>query len=192
MPSFCRGGYRAPGAVGMTVFGVVPPEISREDRRKSDLSKVLVLTTRALLRPGIKPRRGPILLGASSGMWQEWEHWLQAHTAIALWLAAGGTAANTMFRYLPRLLLELIAIRARDPATRAVCLETIRLRRRDAASLPTYLNPSAAGHEPAGGSSATPACATPACSRCESPSEQAAGRRPGRIRRARGSGVQTH
>lgn len=32
MPSFCRGGYRAPGAVGMTVFGVVPPEISIGER----------------------------------------------------------------------------------------------------------------------------------------------------------------
>ena len=89
-------------------------------------------------------------------MWRQWEHRLQAHSVIALWLAAGGAAANTVIRQLPRLILEIVAIRTRDPATRSVCLETIRLRRRDAASLPTYLNPPIADCRSMGPSAATP------------------------------------
>lgn len=43
-------------------------------------------------------------------------------------------------RFLPRPLLELAAFATRDEHRRLVCLEMIRLRHKDAASLPSYLD----------------------------------------------------
>jgi hypothetical protein len=75
------------------------------------------------------------------------EHWLLAHTSIGMLVVIGVAVIAAAFRYLPRPLLELAAVLTRDPQRRLLYLELIRLRRRDAASLKSYL-PEPPGPEP--------------------------------------------
>lgn len=78
-------------------------------------------------------------------MWHYAEHWLQAHAAIGL--ATGGIMA--FLRYLPKPLLELVVMFSKDEDRRLFCLELLRLRRKDAASIASYL-PDQADNAPAG------------------------------------------
>lgn len=72
-------------------------------------------------------------------MWSVAEHMLQAHGVVGAWLVGGGLLLYSAAKYLPRPILEVIALLTKDERRRLVCLEMIRLRRKDAASLPTYL-----------------------------------------------------
>jgi hypothetical protein len=72
-------------------------------------------------------------------MWMIAEHLLHAHRVLLLWLAVGGAVTSAVFRYLPRGILELVVVLAKDNERRLAALEAIRLRRKDAATLPPYV-----------------------------------------------------
>jgi hypothetical protein len=69
-----------------------------------------------------------------------WKHWVEAHAVLTVWIATAGTLGSVTVGRVLRAVLELVAIRARDRNTRLAALEAIQLRRRDAASLSSYIS----------------------------------------------------
>lgn len=69
------------------------------------------------------------------------EQWIQAHAAVVGWLMVGGSVLAALGRYLPRVVLELLAAWSKDERRQRLCLEMLRLRRKDAATLASYLDP---------------------------------------------------
>ena len=72
-------------------------------------------------------------------MWSFAEQLLRVHGVVGAWLVGGGLVLYSALRFLPRPLLEVAAVMTRDGQRRLVCLEMLRLRHKDAASLPSYL-----------------------------------------------------
>lgn len=66
--------------------------------------------------------------------------WLQGHVSVLI--VAGGAVAGAL-RFAPRFFLELVVALTKNQERRLACLEAIRLRRKDASTLPSYLPPPA-------------------------------------------------
>lgn len=84
------------------------------------------------------PREAPTS-GVASGM-QDIGQWLPLLRQASVPVIVGG-AVTVAFRYVPRFFLEIVIACTRDEDRRLACLEAIRLRRKDASALPSYLPP---------------------------------------------------
>ena len=73
-------------------------------------------------------------------MWSFVEQVLRTHGVLGEWLVGGGLVLYSAVKFLPRPFLELTALITRNEQRRRLCLEMLRLRRKDAASLPSYLD----------------------------------------------------